>query len=147
MNYQDQLTYIKAHGLHENPQRQDCPFCGGHNTFSITRQHGLIQWNCFKASCTAHGTYQASRTHTEIRAALGLVRETTPRKFELPDRLVSPLSREEVYRYLQRNHCLAAYQERRADIRYDPKLNRVVFVIRDNGQPVDAAGRALNREQ
>lgn len=148
MNYLEQLNYIKAHGLSEKSSRQDCPFCGGHNTFSITRDNGLLQWNCFRASCTARGTYKATRSPSEIRAALGMSQGVQAPRFELPDRLVSPLSRDEVYQYLRRNHCLQAYQNRLADIRYDPRLNRVVFVIRDSdGQPVDAAGRALNRDQ
>ena len=46
--------------------------------------------------------------------------------------------------YLEKNNCLDAFQNQRARILYDPKQDRVVFLVKENGQTYDAVGRSLN---
>lgn len=42
-------------------------------------------------------------------------------------------------------NCLDAYARGRADIRFDPRARRVVFLVKHKGVIVDAAGRALDK--
>jgi DNA primase len=64
-------------------------------------------------------------------------------EFQLPDTVV-PVSRsEEAVRYLKRVNAYDAYLAGRVDIRYDFRMNRVVYLIKDGRRTVDAAGRSL----
>ena len=55
------------------------------------------------------------------------------------------LSRERINRFLHDNNCWDAYREGRADIRYDIREDRVVFMIWKYAgtEPVDAVGKKL----
>jgi len=50
---------------------------------------------------------------------------------------------EEAVRYLKRVNAYDAYLAGRVDIRYDFRMNRVVYLIKDGRRTVDAAGRSL----
>ena len=64
--------------------------------------------------------------------------------FTLPDTFVS-LSREpDAESYVRQVNAYDAYQEGRVDIRYDFRMNRVVYLIKDGNKVVDAAGRSLD---
>lgn len=54
------------------------------------------------------------------------------------------MSDEEAIKYVKQNNCWDAYINKRADLRFDPKQRRVVFLIKDSGDIVDAAGRSLS---
>jgi len=69
--------------------------------------------------------------------------EGTDFAFELPDTFV-PLSRsEKAVDYLKRVNAYSAYQEGLVDIRYDFRMDRVAYLIKQNNRVVDAAGRGL----
>lgn len=122
--------------------RTDCPFCGGTNSFSATKESGQLKWYCFKASCKARGDVSIGLSLSDVRAKLGgeVVKEDT---FKVPDHFTSPLTQKHVLDYLERNHALQAYLDGLVDIRYDPKQDRCVFLIKDEGVVVDGTGRAL----
>ena len=64
----------------------------------------------------------------------------------MPTHFTNVLSEERAVTYLRKNNCMLAYSKRLADIRYDPKQDRVVFVCLDKGRIVGATGRALARD-
>jgi hypothetical protein len=126
--------------------RTNCPFCGAKNTLSITREGGNLLYQCYRASCPVAGGKQVARTIDEMRRALGLTHHEKAAEFELPDHLVNVLTHEPAVAYLRRNHSLQAYVDRRALIKYDPRLDRVVFCVSHERKVVGATGRALNKE-
>jgi DNA primase len=127
-----------------NHARTNCPFCGGPNTFSVSKIDGLLLWHCYRASCGAKGKASVGRSLDDLR--LRRKSEHTATIFTLPDYFVNVLSNEAAVSYLKRNNCLAAYSRRTADIRYDPKLHRCVFVNRNGADIVGAVGRSLNKD-
>ncbi len=55
-SYKEQLRIIQKYKVKEgHSERFNCPFCFGWNTLGITNNRGVLEWHCFKASCTAHG--------------------------------------------------------------------------------------------
>jgi len=132
----------------EGRLRMDCPACGKKNTFSVSDTGGERLWFCFHADCGVRGrTGFRIRTDTPYHP---LLRKTMPVRepicepeFQLPDTVV-PVSRsEEAVRYLKRVNAYDAYLAGRVDIRYDFRMNRVVYLIKDGRRTVDAAGRSL----
>lgn len=68
-------------------------------------------------------------------------------EFIIPWYFTQIANHEAAYNYLKKFNCLEAYYDRAASIYYDPRFNRVCFIIkqRSSGICVDAAGRALDR--
>ena len=62
----------------------------------------------------------------------------------MPDTFVSLSRQPEAEAYVRRVNAYEAYRNGLADIRYDLRSNRVVYLIRHENRVVDAAGRALN---
>ena len=140
-----QLDVIKSIPLNNNNHaRTNCPFCGGSNTLSVSKVDGLLLWHCYRASCSAKGKATVGRTLDDLR--LRRKTEHQDATFTLPEHFVNVLSNESAVSYLKHNHCMSAYSSRIADIRYDPKLNRCVFVNHYSGNCVGAVGRALDKE-
>lgn len=142
MNYHEQLIYVRSLPLGNGHYRGDCPVCGGKNTFSVSSDTGNILWFCYRASCGARGKHHTGRSATDIRRSLRQQQEDRL-EFDLPNHFTNALSNEQAVTYLRNNNCIDAIAKRRADIRYDPRLNRVVFVCKLNSNIVGATGRAL----
>lgn len=132
----------------EGRLRMDCPACGKKNTFSVSDTGGERLWFCFHADCGVRGrTGFRIRTdtpyHPLLRKARPVREPVSEPEFQLPDTVV-PVSRsEEAVRYLKRVNAYDAYLAGRVDIRYDFRMNRVVYLIKDGRRTVDAAGRSL----
>jgi hypothetical protein len=133
----------------EGRLRMDCPACGKKNTFSVSDTGGERLWFCFHADCGVRG-----RTGFRIRKDTGIhpllrtksleTNNNSSTPFELPDTFVA-LSREpRAESYVKRANAYDAYLAGRVDIRYDFRMNRVVYLIKDGRQVVDAAGRSLD---
>ena len=133
----------------EGRLRMDCPACGKKNTFSVSDTGGERLWFCFHADCGVRG-----RTGFRIRKDTGIhpllrtksleTNNNSSITFELPDTFVA-LSREpRAESYVKRANAYDAYLAGRVDIRYDFRMNRVVYLIKDGRQVVDAAGRSLD---
>lgn len=138
--------YIKSLGVAVNTSaRFDCPSCKRRNTLSVTNTNGNLKWLCFYARCKVRG-----RAHTHLQASdirNRLDARESELTFEIPDHWTSAMGRESVVRYLTANNCMAAYGLGKVRVRYDPKEDRVVFLIHDsNGVVVDAAGRTLSKD-
>ena len=127
----------------------DCPACGKKNTFSVSDTGGERLWFCFHADCgVRRRTGFRIRKHTGIHPLLRNksleTNNNSSISFELPDTFVA-LSREpRAESYVKRANAYDAYLAGRVDIRYDFRMNRVVYLIKDGRQVVDAAGRSLD---
>jgi ribosomal protein L37AE/L43A len=124
-------------------KRMDCPFCGGKNTFTLTRKDGSRVWNCYKASCKAAGGSGDTRALTSIKNALKSPLKGSERvnPEPIPSTVSDPEHHPEVVQYLQQVHVYEAYESGLVRIAYDPKENRVLFYM--NGGR-GAVGRALD---
>ena len=143
-------SYVEGLDIVSNTKyRSDCPVCGKRNTFSVT-DNGLQRlWYCFHADSNVSG-----------RTGVTLSRDTskdifTPKQqplsitnrfseFEMPDTFVSVGRSIDAELYLRRVGAYDAYLAGAVDLRYDVRMNRVVFLIRDGKKVVDAAGRSLD---
>ncbi|KKL15831.1 hypothetical protein LCGC14_2501650, partial [marine sediment metagenome] len=130
----------------QTSRRMDCPNCGGVNTFSITNLGTIILFYCFKASCKLKGRHQVDASIESIKGAFEIKnRNDDPMNLDKFMFIPETLSRERINRFLHDNNCWDAYREGRADIRYDIREDRVVFMIWKyaDTEPVDAVGKKL----
>ena len=133
----------------EGRLRMDCPACNKKNTFSVSDTGGERLWFCFHADCNVRGrTGFRIRKEAAYHPLLSKVKhkpkpDTCNGTFEIPDTFVA-LSREQVAEsYVKKVNAYDAYLAGRVDIRYDFRMNRVVYLIKDGRHTVDAAGRSL----
>jgi hypothetical protein len=126
--------------------RRDCPVCHKVNTFTISRVNGRILWNCYSAGCKIKGVKQFSRTTAEIRERVRQnYHDFYHTDFAVPESFTIFTNNPQAVDYVRRNNCMKAYHNRFADIMYDSKQNRVVFMIKNNHSVCDAVGRGLNK--
>jgi len=129
--------------------RSDCPVCGKKNTFSVTDDGMQRLWYCFHADCNVSGrtgiTLTKEHASRALRGSQALMpAPRTNNTYEVPDTFVSLSRSLDAELYVKRVHAYDAYLSGRADIRYDFKRNRAVFLIKDGNRVVDAAGRSLD---
>jgi ribosomal protein L37AE/L43A len=129
-----------------NSVRINCPSCGK-KTFTISKIHGKLLWNCYVASCKISGAMKTERSKTEIASQIAatITHYHTHGNFSVPAQFTPFSENERALRYLEKNNCIDAYKNQRARILYDPKQDRVVFLVQKNGITYDAIGRALQR--
>ena len=106
-------------------------------------------WFCFHADCNVSGRtgITLSRQHANIvfkRSQADVPVPRTRNTYELPPTFVSLSRNLDAELYVKRVHAYDAYLAGRADIRYDFKSNRVVYIVKHEGKVVDAAGRSLD---
>ena len=119
-------------------QRGDCPWCKGHNTFTISNTGGNLVWNCYKASCNASGTKHVMWTTDDIERMRGVQKE---KDFVLPEYIVPC------------NQFVGDWADSwgldaiKLGLMGDAKEERAVFLVKDGDKIVDATGRALTKRQ
>lgn len=119
----------------------DCPFCGGRNKFTISKQDGTTLWNCYRASCTARGAVRSGFKAGELRNKIaGVKTELARRVRPIPEVTSAPANHPSVMEYLERNNCIDALSARLINIRYHPADNRVLFFTNNDS---GAIGRHL----
>lgn len=121
--------------------RGDCPSCGGKNTYSVVDVNGTIMWNCFSAACGTKGVTEEIRLATveEMFSGQKQITHKPPRTFTPPPYFKAIMENKACITYLKVVNAWDAYYNDWATVRYDPKLNRVVF----SGGPT-AVGRSLD---
>ena len=130
--------------------RSDCPVCGKKNTFSVTDDGLQRLWYCFHADCNVSGRTGITLTKEHASRALKRGTQTKPsaprtnNTYEIPDTFVSLSRNLNAELYVKRVQAYDAYLAGRADIRYDFKRNRAVFLIKQGNKVVDAAGRSID---
>lgn len=125
--------------------RTDCPECGHRNTLSITGTPTGFKYNCFSASCDVKGVVERGRTMDQVKEELksidsGIQIKRAP-SFDPPEWWIPASGNSKTVKYLHNNNSLLAYRDKRADVRYDPKLDRHVFVSWQKNICVGAYGR------
>jgi len=125
--------------------RSDCPICNGSNSFTATKDDGVVLYNCYKLSCSlVSGFVPINLTTEEIATRLSNLKETKPVSiptFNIPEYVTHPLpSQVNYYRFMSRWGLENEYM----DVMYDVKDERVVFLIRDKHKVIDAIGRSLS---
>lgn len=149
MNIISQWEVIKTlqHKLRlEENVRVDCPFCGGKNTLSISKHRGIYIWNCYRASCSAKGRKKTELSLTDISQISKPTSSSSEPEFLVPASFISPIWHDEALSYMNRMHCLVAFEAGAVQVYYDPTRDRVVFMTTNKaGSVVDANGRSLNR--
>ena len=122
--------------------RMDCPACNHKNTLSIMNNNGTILYHCFSASCNVKGRV-SDRKELTFSKPKPLADKSVP----LDSRSFVPLSRNcKALDMVVKRNSYEAYQHARADIRYDVRQDRVVFMVYKDGKTVDAVGRKLNED-
>ncbi len=145
-----QLEYIKQLGIASNTQvRMDCPFCLNKNTFSVNTEDSKIMWKCYHASCKIGGTTERALSPDDVTKFLELsspVKTDRQQSFNwtIPNHFTNIQSSEKCLAYIKKNNCYPAYLEGLASIYFDPRKDRAVFIIKDEGTAVSAVGRSLN---
>jgi hypothetical protein len=138
--------YIEDLDLHDGVGvRSDCPICNGSNSFTATKNDGVVLYNCYKLSCSlVSGFVPINLTAEEIATRLSNLKETKPVSiptFNVPEYITHPLpSQVNYYRFMSRWGLENEY----LDVMYDVKDERVVFLIRDKHKVIDAIGRSLS---
>lgn len=119
--------------------RYDCPICHHKNTLSISNENGNILYFCFSASCNVKGKISDRKELKFTRHE-----DKSPLPIPLDIRGFVPLgrSREALAMVVERN-SYEAYKEARADIQYDVRQDRVVFMVKEGDKLIDAVGRKL----
>ena len=143
-------TYVEGLDIVPNTKyRSDCPVCAKKNTFSVVDNGLQRMWFCFHADCNVSGRTGVTLSRTSAstvfeRSAAVAPPSRTNNTYEIPDTFVSVSRRVEAESYLRKVGAYDAYLSGAADIRYDVRMNRVVFLIREGKRVIDAAGRALD---
>ncbi len=124
----------------------DCPSCGGKNTLSITNLGSIVLFYCFKASCKLRGKRKTDLTIDNLKEKFLDSKDEPSTPVILDTFLFIPelTGPARIKTYLHDNNCWDAYREGRADIRYDPYEDRIVFMIYELDTPVSAIGRGLS---
>ena len=147
MNYHNQLEIIKSLQIQINTDtRMDCPFCHNTNTFLVHNKDGKLSWYCFHASCSAKGTHEREKTMEDIKNIYDRTNDKEIKKsFHTPEHFTSIYANDKCVKYVEDNNCYEAMATGRAKLYYDPRQQRIVFMIRkkDNGI-VGAVGRGLS---
>lgn len=143
-SYREQLQIVKMISLSEGDRKTlDCPFCGGRKKFSVGKLDGKLMWNCYRATCTAKGSYQGERSIGAIKKRL-----TAPEAVLQPAKKITPLpaitssvfNHDAAVDYLEKNHCMDALTKGYIQIRYAPAEKRVLFYTADGK---GAVGRSI----
>lgn len=123
--------------------RCDCPVCGHKHTFSANKEGGKIIYRCFSASCNLRGAKPLKRTKATMQ--IQLTKQPNKEKpYELPQHFVRGVGTQTAFKWLEQSNSLHTYKNGLYEVAYDPKQNRLVFLIKDkNGTVVGANGRAL----
>ena len=120
-------------------ERSNCPECGNHNTFAVTKKVDGTYWFCFHNSCGAKGKVSG----TILKADLDQFVHAKPKEavtYKIPDSWLDPAK---VRWLLKRHNILDVSKDRRVQCCYDPKLDRYVFMIYKEGVCYGGIGRSF----
>ena len=136
-------NYVQGIDIKEGMQhRSNCPSCGGKNTFTATREDGVVVYNCYKLGCGVRGASTTGMTADEIRNRLRPSDVLVEQEAELlvwPAYVVPPNAEHVLHKKFVKRWGLE-----HEELMYDVKDRRSVFPIRHEGRLIDAAGRALD---
>lgn len=125
--------------------RSDCPCCSGKNTFTMTRLGAIVLYNCYRASCGYSGKKKQQFTKTGIIQEFTSTSSKIDKVFILPPYLIYPANNIQCGKWINKYELWDCMAKSRALIKYDTRLNRLVFCIRNRKNEIlGAIGRALS---
>lgn len=128
-------------------KRTDCPNCGGKNTLSITNLGTIILFYCFKANCNLKGKRLVEASISSLKQSFTVPKTESPTLCLNNFLFIPEMSgKSRITDYLHKINAWEAYRDGRADIRYDPHEDRVVFLIYkvNDSLPTSGCGRKLS---
>ena len=137
--------YLETLDIKEGMQhRSNCPMCGGKNTFTATKEDGILIYNCYKLGCKTRGFLSIGLDFEELQRRLRAMDYEKRREEPLgpivwPEYVVEPSPEHTLLKRFANRWDLDL-----EDMMYDVKDRRAVFPIRKKGLLIDAAGRALD---
>lgn len=154
--YKEQRKIALRLAKDHNRYRGDCPWCNRKDTFSVTEIGNAIIWKCYSAACYVSGkTVELSPAslQTIIDEKKSTSGRTTPTgvginplfdPYILPHHWQTVLPTH-VKTYLKSVNSLVPVTQGWADVMFDPKEQRAVFLTRstEKGKYIGATGRAL----
>ena len=120
-------------------KRGVCPKCHRYNTFTLSKVGNTTMWNCYSASCGYKGVKHNSDMSVED------IRHKMKQEEDRVNEHRSIDSSKLVFADGIR-HFLKQYEVEDAPVLYDPIDKRMVFLIQDRGETVDAIGRSVNNK-
>ena len=124
--------------------RLDCPVCDGTNTLSVTQFNDCVKYYCFHANCSKGGVIKEGLSASSFSAYDEILKPHEPVGLELEKQNWRKNNYPvHFFEYIKRNNCTSAWSKGLADIRYDYKRDRAVFLVKDRTKIVDAAGRYI----
>jgi hypothetical protein len=133
-SYGDQLAIVSKVRLADGEtHRGNCPFCGGRNTFTLTRSGEQLKWNCYRASCDAGGYREGEDSLLGVRRRLDSLDlgASGGTLHPIPSPLTPIDSQPQILRWLDKVGSLEAYSEGLIPIRYSPTEDRIMFPVQD----------------
>ena len=132
--------------------RLDCPVCQKKNTFSVRDNGYERMYNCFYASCDTKGRTGKRLTTSNATSVLQPTKPTLKPKpkdvpFEIPDTFVPLTRNQKALDYVRSVNSYRAYLDNRAEIMYDIRQDRVVFLVKEDKKIVDAVGKSLTNRK
>ena len=149
MNFKEQREVISTIQIQEGQSvRMDCPFCFNNHTFQLTKEHSKLKWYCFHASCDVKGMMDTEKTMDDVSYYLNktnLDNDIEAHGWVIPDYFTSPRSDERCMKFLKYNHCMFAFDKGMAEIYFDPRVDRLVFIIKNvDDKVIGGVGRSLS---
>lgn len=131
-SYKDQLAVIGKVRVRDGQTfRGNCPFCGGRNTFTLTRKGTDRIWSCYRASCGVKGfTGEGDSIKGIVRRLDGTI---DAKEFEPIPLLVPIEGKKPILAWLDSVHSIEAYKAGLIEIKYAPVEDRVMFSVADMG--------------
>jgi hypothetical protein len=137
-SYRDQLEIISDIHIKEGQEhRGNCPFCGGRNTFTLTKKNGDLVWNCYRASCGVRGGKSGVGNVDSIKRRLSIIPEAKRAYPPLPPIFTSIHNQPSAMRWLETRHCMEALDQGMVSIRYSPSDDRICFLVHSNSTTLD----------
>lgn len=122
--------------------RIDCPKCGGRNTFTMTKQSGIVVYNCYKLGCGCRGAAPVGLSREDVAAYFKTkepLQQQENASMEIPLSFVYTLHDPAVQRFINK------WKLHDVTLMYDQIDSRVVFPLHDSSmRMVDAVGRSLS---
>ena len=137
--------YLDSLDLREGESRRmGCPSCHqyrGSNTFTVTKEMGVIKYNCYKLDCSIGGYHHTDLTAAEVKILMSKLekpKQMEPETMEIPEYVVQPTAEHDKFHKFVNRWGIVDNR-----LLYDVKDERVVFPIHYKGRIIDANGRAV----
>lgn len=125
--------------------RVACPNCRSNNALSISHEYGVIQWFCFDANCKTRGRKRTIPSVEGLKLRLHeKAMEVKP--FQVPQHWVMGITNKKCVNLLQKTNSLEPYRKGYFKVAFDPKQDRMVYLITNDVSIVGGIGRTLSNQ-